>query len=195
MSVSVKSLRVWLLVGAGLLAAVIGAFLGYAHYRAHRFLAGLPRKLGVDIQREADGYTYSQSVQGKTVFTIHAAKAVQHRDGKTTLHDVDIILYGQGQGSPQRVDRIYGKEFEYDQSSEVIRATGEVHIDLQAPKPADTHAKMEEHDAKGVAIEDDERLIHLKTSGLVFMKKLGVAATDQDLEFEYRGMTGLAKGA
>ena len=194
MSISVKSLRVWLLVGAGLLLVVIGGFLGYAHYRAHRFLAGLPGKLGVNIQREADGYTWSQSVKGRTVFTMHAAKAIQRTDGKTTLRDVGIILYGNGQGSSQRVDRIYGKEFEYDENAEIIRAMGEVHIDLQAPKPADAHATMEEHDAKTGGVED-ERLIHVKTSGLVFLKKLGVAATDQQVEFEFHGMTGHALGA
>lgn len=197
MSVSVKRLRVWLLVGASLLVLVIGGFLGYAHYRAHRFLAGLPGTLGVDIQREADGYTYSQSVQGKTVFTIHAAKAVQHKDGKTILHNVGIVLYGRGQSSSDRVDRIYGSEFEYDQSAEVIRAMGEVHIDLQAPAAADAHAKIGDPAGwdKKEDLPDDERLIHVKTSGLVFLKKLGVAATDQDLEFEFRGMTGHAKGA
>lgn len=38
-------------------------------------------------------------------------------------------------------------------------------------------------------------MIHVKTSGLVFLKNLGVAATDQDLEFRFGGMTGHARGA
>ena len=54
MSVSVERLRIWLLVGAGLLVMVIDAFLGYAHYRAHRFLTDLPQKLGVDIRQETN---------------------------------------------------------------------------------------------------------------------------------------------
>ena len=37
-SVSVERLRVWVLGGVGLLVIVIAAFVGYAHYRAHRFL-------------------------------------------------------------------------------------------------------------------------------------------------------------
>ncbi len=41
----------------------------------------------------------------------------------------------------------------------------------------------------------DDRLIHVKTSELVFLQKLGTAATDQDVEFEYNGMTGHAHGA
>ena len=43
-----------MLAGAGLLVMVIVAFLGYAHYRAHRFLTDLPQKLGVDIRRETN---------------------------------------------------------------------------------------------------------------------------------------------
>src|ERR1700692_3532696 len=182
MNVSIERLRFWLLVGAGLLVIVIAAFLGYAHYRAHRFLRDLPQKLGVDIRRETNNVTYSQSVQGRTVYTIHAAKAVERSDGKLTLHDVGIVLYGRKQ---DRADRIYGNEFEYDQAAGVVRAMGEVHIDLQAPEAADAKAKMdyaagkdlhgggtEEHESK------DERLIHVTTSGLVFLQKLGVAATD-----------------
>ena len=197
MNFSVERLRVWLLVGAGLLVMVIAGFLGYAHYRAHRFLTNLPKKLGVDIRRETNGYTYSQSVQGRTVYTIHAAKAVERSDGKVTLHDVGIVLYGRNQ---DRDDRIYGKQFEYDQAAEVIRAVGEVHIDLQAPEAADAGKKMDYASGKdlqgnGSQEKKDERLVHVTTSGLVFLRKLGVAATDNDIEFESGGLTGHAIGA
>ncbi|MCU1323772.1 MAG: OstA family protein [Acidobacteriaceae bacterium] len=200
MNFSVERLRIWLLVGAGLLVAVIGAFLGYAHYRAHRFLTGLPGKMGMDIQQETNAFTYSQSVKGKTIYTIHAAKALKRKDGKVTLNDVGIVLYGRGDGSnSDRVDRIYGKEFEYDQTEGVVRAMGEVHIDLQAPAPVGAGAKVEYARGKEVTpsshVHDDDHLIHVKTSGLVFLQKLGVAATDQDLEFEFNGMTGHAHGA
>src|SRR5258708_3483826 len=199
MNVSIARLRFWFLAGAGLLVIVIAAFLGYAHYRAHRFLMDLPKKMGVDIRRETNNVTYSQSVQGRTVYTIHAAKAVERSDGKMTLHDVGIVLYGRKQ---DRADRIYGNEFEYDQKNEIIRAVGEVHIDLQAPEAADANAKMDYAAGKdlqgGVAGEHeskDDRLIHVTTSGLVFLRKLGVAATDKDIEFASGGMTGHAIGA
>jgi lipopolysaccharide export system protein LptA len=200
MNVSVERLRVWLLAGAVLLVMVIAGFLGYAHYRTHRFLTNLPKKLGVNIRRETNGVTYSQSVQGRTVYTIHAATAVERSDGKLTLHDVGIVLYGRKQ---DRADRIYGKEFEYDQSAGVVKAVGEVHIDLQAPSAVDSNAKMDYaagkdlHDAGkgGTQEKKDERLVHVTTSGLVFMQKLGVAATENDIEFESGGMTGHAVGA
>ncbi|NYF51021.1 LptA/OstA family protein [Tunturiibacter gelidoferens] len=197
MNVSVERLRVWLLVGAGLLVLVIASFLGYAHYRAHRFLTNLPKKLGVNVRRETNGFTYSQSVQGRTIYTVHAAKAVERGDGKVTLHDVGIVLYGLKE---DRADRIYGKEFEYDQKNQVIRADGEVHIDLQAPEAADANAKMDYAAGKdlhgaGAVETKDVRLIHVTTSGLVFLQKLGVAATDNEIEFASGGLTGHAVGA
>jgi len=197
MNVSVERLRVWLLAGAGLLVIVIASFLGYAHYRAHRFLTNLPKKLGVNVRRETNGFTYSQSVQGRTIYTIHAAKAVERADGKVMLHDVGIVLYGRKE---DRADRIYGKEFEYDQKNEVIRAVGEVHIDLQAPEAADSNAKMDYAAGKdlhgvGAAEKKDVKLIHVTTSGLVFLQKLGTAATDNGIEFESGGLTGHAVGA
>jgi lipopolysaccharide export system protein LptA len=197
MNVSIERLRVWLLAGAGLLVIVIASFLGYAHYRAHRFLTNLPKKLGVNVRRETSGFTYSQSVQGRTIYTVHAAKAVERADGKVTLHDVGIVLYGRKE---DRADRIYGKEFQYDQKNEVIRAEGEVHIDLQAPEAADANAKMDyaaEKDLHGAeaAEKKDVKLIHVTTSGLVFLQKLGVAATDNEIEFESGGLTGHAVGA
>jgi lipopolysaccharide export system protein LptA len=199
MSISVAKLRVWLLVGAGLLVGVIAAFVGVAHYKKHRFLKDLPGKLGVDIQQETTGFTYSQSngAKGRTIYTIHAAKAQQRKDGKLALHDVGIVLYGNGQGAEQRADRIYGNEFEYDQNSGVVRAIGVVHIDLQAPAPQDPNAKSEY--AKGADLhgkeEKDEHLIHVTTSDLVFLQRLGTAATSADLEFQYNGMIGHAHGA
>src|SRR5258705_4535778 len=199
MNVSIERLRFWLLVGAGLLVIVIAAFLGYAHYRVHRYLRDLPQKLGVDVRRETNHYTYSQSVQGRTVYTIHAAKAVERSDGKMTLHDVGIVLYGRKE---DRADRIYGQEFEYDQKNEIIRAVGQVHIDLQAPQPGDANAKMDyaagkdlQGNTTGKHEGNDDRLIHVTTSGLVFLRKLGVAATDKDIEFASGGMTGHAVGA
>jgi len=178
------------------LVAATAGFLGYNRLRARHALLDLPKKLGADIRQQADAFTYSQTVEGRTIFTIHAAKAIQHTSGVYTLHDVGIVLYGQASGQPQRVDRIYGNEFEYDKNNGVIHAPGEVRIDLQVPAPADAAAKMDYAEGKDLkAGPKDERLIHLKTSNLVFTQKTGIAATDQEIEFTYDSFTGHAQGA
>jgi len=182
---------------------VVAAFLGYAHYRAHRFLTELPGKLGIDVRQETNNWTYSQTAGGKTIYTIHAARSVQHKDGKYTLHDVGIVVYGKNQ---DRADRIYGSEFDYDPTGGVIRAMGEVFIDLQAPEAQDRNAKMDYAAGKdlhgaGAPVAraagevKDARLIHIKTSGLVYLQKLGVAATDNEIEFTVGGLVGHAVGA
>ncbi|RXH57002.1 hypothetical protein GRAN_0312 [Granulicella sibirica] len=182
------------MVGATLLVLVVGGFLGYAHYRSRRFLAGLPGRLGANISRQAEGYTWSQSgSDGHAIFTMHAAKLEQRNDGKVLLHDVGIVLYGRKQ---DRADRVYGNEFEYDQAAEIIRAIGEVHMDLEAPAPADGSTKKQ----RPVPVTEgepvsDAKMIHVKTSGLVYLKKLGVAATPEDIEFSEGKMTGRAHGA
>ena len=69
---SVERLRMGLLVVAGLLVAVIGGFLWYAHYRTHRILRDLPGRLGASISKQFGAYTYSQSLQGRKIYTIRA---------------------------------------------------------------------------------------------------------------------------
>jgi lipopolysaccharide export system protein LptA len=178
----VEKLRIWLLGSAGFLLLVIVAFVGSAHFMAHRRLV-LPARLGVNIVRETNGFTYYQAMQGKTVFAIHAAKAVEHTDGKIALHDVSITLYGVRQ---DRDDRIYGDEFEYDKNAGVVRATGVVHIDLQAAGAVA---------GKAAAAAANAKVLHVTTSGLVYLKDLGVAATSEYLEFQSDAMTGHATGA
>jgi lipopolysaccharide export system protein LptA len=198
MRTSVERLRIGLLVGAGLLVLVIAAFLGYARYRVGRVIADLPGKLGATVTKEFNGYTYSQSDGKRTIFTIHAAKAMQHNDGKLTLHDVSMILYGH---SGDRADRISGDDFEYDTKAQVVTALGVVHLDLDASAPAgDPNSDARKHLAGPAESKHDDaslgsHVIHVKTSGLVYTKQTGVATTAQELEFAFGGYTGHAVGA
>ena len=57
----VEKLRIWLLGSAGFLLLVIVAFVGSAHFMAHRRLV-LPARLGVNIVRETNGFTYYQAM-------------------------------------------------------------------------------------------------------------------------------------
>jgi lipopolysaccharide export system protein LptA len=199
---SVERLRMGLLVGAGLLVAVIGGFLWYAHYRTHRILRDLPGRLGATITKQFGAYTYSQSLQGKTVFTIHAAQAVQHTDGNYTLHDVNMVMYGR---KGDRADHISGSEFEYDQKAGLVHAVGIVHLDLEAPpadgapgKPVAGQGDSQNAAAKPKPARDgaaNDRVIHITTSGLVYSQKQNLATTDQEIEFSFAGLTGRALGA
>ncbi len=176
-----------------LLACVIAAVFGMANYRAGKIWQRILARNGVNLQRETNGFTYSQSNGKRTVFTLHAAKAVPQGNQKWTLHDAVLILYAKD----GRTDRIYGSQFQYDQGQGIARAVGEVHMDLEAPAGAAGRPapKADLSFTPGDESAEDPSLIHVRTSGLVYVRKLGVAATDQPAEFRYKGMTCTSRGA
>lgn len=179
--VGVARVRRWLLGGLVLLLLVVAAALGVARWKTHKFLQDLPGRLGADIKTQANGWTWSQSVKGRTLFTVHAAKAVQRQNGKTTLHDVALTLYGPV-GS-NRTDTMRGAEFEYDQPNGVVQAAGQVVMDLASPA----------QNAGGTGAAS--KRIQATTSGLVFLQKLGVAATDAPIHLVYGDLRADATGA
>jgi len=195
MPITIEKLRRWVLLAAALTVAGVVALLLYGQHERRKLLRDLPGKLGIDIQQQTNEFTYSQSIQGKTLFTLHAAKAVQMKlGGYVKLHDVTIILYGRKQ---DRADRIAGQEFEYDPASGVARAEGDVFLDLQAP------AKAVAASVKSSAAADADKnlgasggVVHVKTKGLIFRQKEGLASTDQEITFTFGGgVTGHALGA
>ena len=181
--VGTRTLRRILVAVAVVLVLVVVGFIAVAHFRTMNYLTGLPKRLGVNIQQESNGYTYSQSSKGKTLFTVHASKEVQRKDGRIGLHDVGIVLYGP---TGQPTDRIHGADFEYDPKQQVMTATGEVYIDL-VPPPSQKPGQSQE--------DADARMIHVKTIGLVFEQKAQTASSDGAVEFRTGGFTGNSVGA
>ncbi len=192
---SAKQFRWLALGGALLLAGVLAALLGLSKYRAGKIWQQILRRNGVNLVQESNGITWSQSVKGRTVFTLHAEKSTPHGNGVYSLHNGVLILYGKD----GRDDRIHGNEFEYDQNQGILKAIGEVRMDLQAPEPAGS-GKMHAPLKSFSFLPDDEAaadpsVIHVRTSGLVFLRKLEVAATKEPVEFSYRGMRCDSVGA
>ena len=189
MSNRVERLRGWLLGGAAFLLLVIVAFVLSARYLRRQFLKELPIRMALNVLRETANPTYCDSDEGQKKFCIHAAKSIEYNDGQMKLHDVSITLYGK---NGDRNDHIYGDEFEYDKNAQVVRATGVVHIDLQAAAgKAGRAAAAGAQPTAGAS----SKVMHITTSGLVYLQKLGVAATSEPIEFEAGGMTGHAVGA
>ena len=173
-------------MAALLLIAISAGFLLYARYRAKLAIRAIPKRLGINISQQAEGFTYSQSQAGRTLFTIKARTVEQFKQGSNAeLHDVTIIVYGR---EANRYDQIYGADFSYDQQTGVITAHGPVSIDLQSFAGAT---------AKPDQTPPDElnNVIHMKTVGLTFSQKTGIAETSGPVEFRTPRGTGSAVGA
>lgn len=183
MQLTVERLRRWVVGAACLLLAVVVGFVIYGRYRFRHIEKDLPARLGANIQETATGWSYSQSSQGHTLFTVKASKESQLRSGHVLLHDVDITLYGPpGSG---RQDRIWGSDFDYDENHGIAVSRGDVNIELAGVK-AQTGA---------VASQPQSNAIRVRTSGLTFMQKTGDASTQQPLEFQLPRAAGTAIGA
>lgn len=194
MRITVARLRRVIVVMACLLLAVLAGFFLYARYRFRHFEKDLPGKLGVNIQQTANAFTYSQSSQGHTLYTIHASKFVQYKKGHAQLHDVSVTLYG-APGS-NRADKIYGQNFDYDQQQQIVHAQGEVQIDLSGlGSDADKSNPEKQQTATPEDGQNPQNTIHIKTSDLVFNQKTGEAVTGAHTEFQLPKASGNSMGA
>jgi lipopolysaccharide export system protein LptA len=207
---TIERLRTLVLIGGGLLVAALGIFLAAGQWKLRSALKDLPGRLGINVEQSADGVNYTQTRKGKTIFKIHAAKAITRKTGGTTiLHDVTIDLYGD---DGNRADTISGSEFEYDPNAGVATAAGPVEILMMRPGVKPAISEMKPGAAKPSAparvrgnganptvsavmgaITDDE--IHVKTSGLTFNQRTGVATTAQRVDFALRQGSGNSIGA
>ncbi len=196
-------MRTLVLAAGGLLLAVLVVFLAVGRWKNPFNRRDLPQKLGIEIQQEANGVTYTQARGGHTLFKIHASKVVELKQGNAQLHDVKIELYG-ADGS--RVDRIEGAEFEYDQKAGTAKAAGTVEITLMrpgvapaiAPKAATGQVVGDKRKGAPVATAAEKAArgeIAVKTSGLTFDQKSGKATTSQHVDFSMVQGVGSAVGA
>jgi lipopolysaccharide export system protein LptA len=186
MPLSIPRLRTWFGILALATVVVVAGFYFYARIQLRKIVKEAPQKLGVEIQQSTQGFSFSKSEGGRTLFTIRASKAVQYKDGgRAELQDVNIIVYGR---EGNRFDQISGSGFEYDPQNGIVKANGEVDIDLEG-------------NALGPSLPDQQvpkelkNPIHLTTSGLVFNQKTGFAETRQKIEFKVPQASGSAMGA
>lgn len=193
MRLSIQRLRWVLLAGAVLLIAVLSAFIGYGRYRALKAYRQIIARAGISLTHDSNGVTISQSLRGKKTFTIHAKKESSLGNGKWALHDAEMWLYNR---NGEAADHISGSEIEYDENEGVARANGEVFMDIEPPQGLANGGRSS---TARPALRAKPRaasspVIHVRTSGLIYLRKLGIASTDQQVEFSYGEMRCTAVG-
>ncbi len=188
-------MRTLVLVAGVLLLAALVLFLAVGKWKNPFNRRDLPERLGMEIEEQANGVTYTQTRGGRTLFKIHASRVVELKQGNALLHDVRIELYGTDGKS---LDRIEGNEFEYDQSSGMATAAGPVEIWLTRPgmaAPVAPQAVGGKPKTGAATTAAARGAIHVKTSGLTFNQKSGVAATGQPVKFSMAEGGGSSLGA
>jgi len=185
MASSVLRLRRWFALGAILMIAMVAGMYFYARWRVRKIVHDIPAKIGLDIQQTAEGFSVSKSVEGRTLFTVSASKAVQFKvGGRAELHNVKIIVYGKDAG---RFDQIAGDDFEYDPVSGDVNTKGTVLIDLEANPEGMRHSDQ-------TPPAQARNPIHLETNGLIFNKNTGDASASGKVVFQTPQASGSSVG-
>ncbi len=185
MALPVSRLRQWFALGAILMIATVAGMYFYARWRVSKTVHDIPAKIGLDIQQTAEGFSISNSREGRTQFTVSASKAVQFKEGgRAELHNVKIVIYGK---DASRFDRITGDDFEFDRASGNVSAKGTVLIDLEANPEGMRHSDQ-------TPPEQTKNPIHLETNGLVFNSKTGDASATGKVVFQTPQASGSAVG-
>jgi lipopolysaccharide export system protein LptA len=73
MRFTVSRLRGVLIAGAALLVLVLVAYIGVGRYKSLMVYRQLLKKSGITITHDTNGFTYSQSLLDRKIFTLHSA--------------------------------------------------------------------------------------------------------------------------
>src|SRR5215469_3355472 len=185
MPLNPRLLRRLFAIGALVVVLIVSAFYIRGIIKGNRELGKIP-KMPEDVSQSTKGFTFSKSEGGRTLFVIHAASAEQLKDsGRAELHNVNIVIYGR---EANRFDQISGDDFQYDPRSGEVIAKGEVQIDLESDSKGSSRPDQ-------APPQETKNPIHLKTSGLVFNQKTGLAETKELIEFRVPEANGSAVGA
>ncbi len=148
----------------------------------------LPEALPVNVQKQASGYSFTRSVEGRQIFTIHAGRSVAfEQGGATVLEDVVVEIFGP---AGNRRDILRTHQCEYKPGSGDLSSPGSVEIDLNVPPGARA-------DAAGPAQQgasSGRTPVHLETSQVYFKQQGSLAVTDQPVRFRVGAGRGWARG-
>jgi lipopolysaccharide export system protein LptA len=84
----------------------------------------LPR----DVSVHTEGFTFSRTAGGRTLFTVHAKSNLGFKDNKGVLEDVDVIIYPATANEQPKTIR--GKKCTYDQGASDFQFDGDVAVHL-----------------------------------------------------------------
>ena len=119
----------------------------------------LPRNVSV----HTEGFTFSRTEGGKTLFTIHAKSNLGLKGNKGVLEDVDVIVYGSTENEPPK--KIRGKNCTYDQETNDFQFNGNVEVQLDEKTFVRSEELIYTHHDKTVVSPQRATVEQLGTTG------------------------------
>ncbi len=164
-----------LMVAGGLAAIVAGVYLRNA-WIARQEAKKAPPAVPPAIEQTSNEFTYSKVEGQRTIYTVHASRATEYKEGnRNSLEDVSISVFGK---RGERNDKLRTLACDFISDTGKVTCLGEVQIRLQASGAAASSANA----------------IQAVTSGVSFDEKTGQARTDKPVKFRWPGGEGSAVG-
>jgi lipopolysaccharide export system protein LptA len=132
-----------------------------------------------NLAARTEGFTFSRTEGGKTLFTIHARTNIGFKDSKYVGEDVDVTVYGMTENESTR--RIRARSCSYDQETGDIRFAGDVEFQFDEETQGHTQELSYNH---------RDRIV---TSSQRTVIEQGGSATGEGDKLEYAMNTGLLK--
>ena len=151
----------------------------YVSRRGEKSQLQRAEELPNNLAARTEGFTFSRTEGGKTLFTIHARTNFGFKDNKYMGEDVDVIVYGTTESESAR--RIRAKSCSYDQESGDIRFAGDV--EFQFDEKTQGHTQELSYNHRDRTVTSSQR---------TFIEQPGSITGEAD-RLDYEMNTGLLK--
>jgi lipopolysaccharide export system protein LptA len=140
------------------------------NYLVRRAQRSEPARAGIQLPRgvsvHTEGFTFSRTAGGRTLFTVHAKSNLGFKDNKGLLEDVDVTVYSDDPKAPPK--KIRGDKCTYNQETNDFQFDGNVEVHL-----------------------DDNTVIH--TQEVIYTQQNGAVLAPQPATIEQNGTVGHAE--
>jgi lipopolysaccharide export system protein LptA len=184
-----KILRRLLLVffALGVVAVVVAYRIRPRHPVA---LMVAPQPLPENAQQAAAGYSFTRSEGGREVFTVHARRTTDYKNGQgTILEGVLMEVFGR---TGDQHDLIKADRCDYNSGSGNFSCAGQVEVELDAPRGAQELPSAPAAGDSGTL--HGRQPVYLKTSGLVYNQATALISGPAHVDWRYGPATGSAVG-
>ncbi len=148
----------------------------------------VPQSLPANINQQLSGYSFTRSVEGRQIFTVHAARTVAFKQGRTTvLEDVVVEVFGR---EGNRHDVLRTSQCEYNPQSGDLFSPGSVEIEMNAATGVLPRTGL----SPSRPAPRERQPVYLETSQMSFRQQGSLVVTDEPVRFRIGPASGSARG-
>jgi lipopolysaccharide export system protein LptA len=138
----------------------------------------VPPSVPVTVQQQSAGFSFSKVEGQRTLFTVHATRAIEFKDSsRSLLEDVTVLIHGR---DGTRHDVVHASKCNYDPSSGAIDCQGEIQMDFQSAADAEKQTA--------------DSMVTLETIDVQYDRETSMMWMPNEVTFRFAGGDGKGQG-